>query len=385
MCAETAALRIGLVACELSGDRLGAALIEAVRARYPGVEFEGIAGPRMREAGCRPLARAEQMSVMGLVEVFAHLPRLLRLRRRVFRHFRDHPPDVFVGIDAPDFNLSLERRLKRCGIPTLHWVCPSVWAWRRYRVGKIRRSVDLLMTLFPFEARFCEQHRLPAQFVGHPMADEIGQDTGRAAARRALSLDVQGPLLALLPGSRAGEVKRLLPVFLEAARLCHQALPALRFVLPAATPDLLAACRVWLQRPAHRELTVTLLQGQAREAMQAADLVLLASGTATLECMLLKRPMLVAYRMHPLSYPLLKALLRVPYVCLPNHLLGRRQVPEYLQDDASPAALAKAALELLREPQLAAQQTEPFDEIHRQLRGDAAARAAAIVLERGMH
>ncbi|MCO6413586.1 MAG: lipid-A-disaccharide synthase [Thiogranum sp.] len=378
-------MRIGLVACELSGDRLGAALIEAVRARHPDVEFEGIAGPRMREAGCRPLARAEQIGVMGLAEVLTHLPRLLRLRRRVFRHFRDHPPDVFVGIDAPDFNLSLERRLKRCGIPALHWVSPSVWAWRRYRVRKIRRSVDLLMTLFPFEARFCEQHRLPAQFVGHPMADEIGPDPGRAVAREALSLDVQGPLLALLPGSRAGEVKRLLPLFLQAARLCHQALPGLRFVLPAATPQLLERCRAWLQRRAYRGLPVTLLQGQAREAMQAADLVLLASGTATLECMLLKRPMLVTYRVHPLSHLLLKRLLAVPFVSLPNLLLGRRQVPEYLQHDAGPAALAKAALELLREPQLAARQTEPFDEIHRQLRCDAAARTAAIVLQRGMH
>ncbi|MEA3244049.1 MAG: lipid-A-disaccharide synthase, partial [Pseudomonadota bacterium] len=333
------ALRIGLVVGELSGDRLGAALIYAIRKRHPQAQFEGVAGPRMREAGCRVLADSERLAVMGLVEVLAHLPGLLRLRRKISRHFRRKPPDVFVGIDAPDFNLSLEKSLKRAGIPTVHWVCPSVWAWRQYRLDKIRHSVDLMLTLFPFEAKFLEQHGVCAQFVGHPLADEITANHSQQRVRERLGLEKNRPCIALLPGSRATEVKRLLPLFLEAAHLCRQLIAEVQFVLPAA-PGLLALCKAWLDSVRHDELAVTLLEGQARDAMTAADAVLLASGTAALECMLLERPMVVAYRLHPLSYQLVSHLLRVPYVSLPNHLLGMMQVPEYLQADATPEKLA---------------------------------------------
>jgi lipid-A-disaccharide synthase len=372
------ALRIGLVAGELSGDRLGAALIEAIRRRHPQVQFEGIAGPGMREAGCRALGRAEQLGVMGLVEVLGHLPGLWRLRRQMVRHFRRQPPDVFVGIDAPDFNLSLERSLKRAGIPTVHWVCPSVWAWRQYRLGKIRQSVDLMLTLLPFEARFLEQHGVRARFVGHPLADEITSDHRREAVRERLGLAAERPCVAILPGSRRAEVTRLLPRFLQAARLCRAQLPDLQLVLPVASSDLLPLCRVAQDEPA-----VTLLPGQAREAMAAADVVLLASGTAALECMLLERPMVVAYRLHPLSYQLVKRLLRVPYVSLPNHLLGTLQVPEFLQDDATPAKLAAALLELLGDPREAARQIEPFARVHAELRCCAAQQAAQHVIDEG--
>ncbi|MEA2079215.1 MAG: lipid-A-disaccharide synthase, partial [Pseudomonadota bacterium] len=318
-------------------------------------------------------------------EVLGHLPGLLRLRRKISRHFRRKPPDVFVGIDAPDFNLSLEKKLKRAGIPTVHWVCPSVWAWRQYRLGKIRHSVDLMLTLFPFEAQFLEQHGVRAQFVGHPLADEITVIHSQQGARERLGLEKNGPCIALLPGSREAEIKRLLPLFLEAAHLCRRLIPALQFVLPLATPALLPLCRAWLASARHDELAVTLLEGRAREAMTAADAVLLASGTAALECMLLERPMVVAYRLHPLSYQLVSRLLRVPYVSLPNHLLGMMQVPEYLQADATPEKLAGALLELLEHPQKAAQQIEPFARVHRQLRQNAAQRAALHVIERGMH
>ena len=377
-------LRIGLVAGELSGDRLGAALIGAIRNQHPQAQFEGIAGPGMREAGCQALAHSERLAVMGLVEVLGHLPGLLQLRRKVSRHFRHNPPDVFVGIDAPDFNLPLEKILKRAGIPTVHWVCPSVWAWRQYRLARIRHSVELMLTLFPFEAQFLEQHGVPAQFVGHPLADEITVHHSQQWARDMLDLDKNRPCIALLPGSRASEVNRLLPQFLEAAHLCRQVIAELQFVMPVATADLLPVCKAWLDSARHNGLAVTLIDGQARDAMTAADAVLLASGTAALECMLLERPMVVAYRLHPLSYQLVSRLLRVPYVSLPNHLLGTMQVPEYLQADVTPEKLAAALLELLQHPQKAAQQIEPFARVHRQLQQNAAQQAAQHIIGRGM-
>lgn len=381
----TGPLRIGLVAGELSGDQLGAALIRAIRAIQPDAQFEGIAGAEMRAAGCQALARSERLAVMGLVEVLGRLPGLLRLRSKIARHFLHNPPDVFVGIDAPDFNIPLERVLKRKAIPTVHWVSPAVWAWRKYRLEKIRRSVDLMLTLFPFEAQFYQQQGMAARFVGHPLADEITGSPSRQQTKALLQLDGRNPCVALLPGSRAAEVKRLLPVFIEAARLCKRTLPELQFVLPVATPDLLPLCRDMLNSGTQEELSLRVLHGQARQAMLAADVVLLASGTATLECMLVNRPMVVAYRMHPLSYALVSRMLHVPYVSLPNNLLGTGQVPEYLQSAATPQQLAAAVLELLQQPDKAARQIEPFARVHEQLQTNAALQAAQQVIERGLH
>ncbi|MFQ5643151.1 MAG: lipid-A-disaccharide synthase [Thiogranum sp.] len=378
-------LRIGLVAGELSGDRLGAALISAIRNIQPDVCLEGVAGAAMRSAGCEVLARSERLAVMGLVEVLGRLPGLLRLRSKVVRHFLRNPPDVFVGIDAPDFNIPLERVLKRHGIPTVHWVSPSIWAWRRYRMEKIRRSVDLMLTLLPFEAQFYAQQGIAAHFTGHPLADEIGDSPSLQQAREALALDTRRPCVALLPGSRASEVKRLLPVFLATARRCKQTLPDLQFVLPVATPGLLPLCRDILKEGARDLSSLRLINGQARQAMCAADVVLLASGTATLECMLVNRPMVVAYRMHPLSYALASRMLHVPYVSLPNNLLATEQVPEYLQSAATPQQLADTVLELLRQPDKAARQVEPFARLHRQLRTGAAQQAAQQIIARGTH
>jgi len=378
-------LRIGLVAGELSGDRLGAALIEAIRKEQPDARFEGIAGSAMRTAGCEALARSERLAVIGLVEVLGRLPGLLRLRRKIARHFLANPPDVFVGIDAPDFNIPLERKLKRHGIPTVHWVSPSIWAWRRYRLKKIRRSVDLMLTLLPFEAQFYKQSGMQAHFTGHPLADEISGCPPMQEARRQLSLTAQYPCVALLPGSRTAEVKRLLPVFIEVARLCRQAQPQLQFLLPVATPGLLPLCRDILETRARDLPSLQLITGQARLAMCAAEVVLLASGTATLECMLVNRPMVVAYRMHPLSYALTSRMLHVPYVSLPNNLLGKGQVPEYLQAAATPQQLAEAVLELLLQPDRAAHQVAPFEQVHRQLQTNAAQQAAQQIIARGTH
>ncbi|VAW82362.1 Lipid-A-disaccharide synthase, partial [hydrothermal vent metagenome] len=327
-------LRIGLVAGEASGDLLGAALIEQLRERVPDCEFVGVAGPRMRAAGCRTLANAEQLAVMGLFEVLGHLPGLWRLRRRLVRYFKAQPLDVFIGIDAPDFNLSLEKQLKRAGIATLHWVSPSVWAWRRYRLRRIRRSVDKMLTLLPFESELYREHGVSAEYVGHPLADAIIYNPPVHTAREQLGLGAHTRCVALLPGSRRGEVERLLPVFLHSAAHCRQHLPEVRWLVPVAMPSLRPLCESILQQKAFRDLPVELVNDSAQTVMAAAEAVLLASGTATLECLLVGRPMVVAYRMNVLSYALVRHMLQVPYVSLPNNLLGRHQVPEYLQEQA---------------------------------------------------
>ena len=375
-------LRIGLAAGELSGDHLAAAVIEAIRAERPNVEFEGVAGPAMRAAGCEALARTEQLSVMGFIEVLGRLPTLLAIRRQLKKHFLLDPPDLFVGVDAPDFNLSLEKAFHVKGIPTVHLASPSVWAWRAYRVRKIRAATDLMLTLFPFEKSFYEREGVPVRYIGHPLADEIADEPDSNAVRRQLDLDPGGTVIALLPGSRRGEIKRLLPLFLRTAVACHRRMQSIQFVIPVATPALQPLCRSWLERSEFRDLPVRLLSSQARDAMQAADAVLLASGTAALECLLLKRPMVVAYRIHPLSYMLVRRLLRVSWVSLPNHLLDRAQVPEYLQERAKPAALADKVLELVQNPESAARQVAPFAAVHERLRCGAAKRAAREILQR---
>jgi lipid-A-disaccharide synthase len=336
----------------------------------------------MREAGCTALADIEALSVMGLAEVLGRLPALLALRRRLFRHFMDNPPDVFVGIDAPDFNFALEARLKHTGVRVVHWVSPSVWAWRQYRIKKIRHSVDRMLTLFPFEERFYQQHNIAAVCTGHPLADEIPEQSEPAQAQAALGLNGGQRYVALLPGSRRSEVDRLLPVFLETAQRCQQVAGDLVFLIPAASEVLYRHCQGILANSAvASDLSVELFEGQARHVMQAADAVLLASGTAALECMLVGRPMLVAYRLHPLTALLVKRLLKTPYVSLPNQLLGRLQVPEYLQQDATPQRLAEGLLALLQDPERAVAQVAPFAAVHRDLKRDAASCAAHNILE----
>jgi lipid-A-disaccharide synthase len=373
-------LRIGIVAGEASGDLLAADLMRAIQARVPDVQFEGVAGPLMQAAGCQMLYPAEKLAVMGLVEVLGHLPELLRIRRVLRRRFLARPPDLFIGVDAPDFNLALERRLKRAGIPTVHYVSPSVWAWRQYRVRKIGRSLDLMLTLFPFEADFYRAHQVPVRFVGHPLADRIPEHCQRRAVRLALKLPERGRILALLPGSRRSEVKRLAEPFLGAAQWLRHQLPDLQFVAPLATP----ATREIFEDARRRvapDLPVTILEGQSREAMCAADAVLLASGTAALECMLLKRPMVVAYRLSPITYWLAKRLLTVSYYSLPNHLAGRPLVPEIIQRDVTPENLGEALLGYLRDPTASRELMAVFSELHHQLRQDASSSAAEAVLD----
>jgi lipid-A-disaccharide synthase len=373
-------LRIGIIAGEASGDLLAADLMQAIRARVPDVQFEGVAGPLMQAAGCQVLYPAEKLAVMGLVEVLGHLPELLRMRRALRRHFLANPPDLFIGVDAPDFNLALERRLKGAGIPVVHYVSPSVWAWRQYRVRKIARSLDLMLTLFPFEAEFYRAHHVPVRFVGHPLADRIPDRCQRRAVRLALKLPERGRILALLPGSRRSEVSRLAEPFLGAALWLRRRLPDLQFIAPLATPatrEIFEAAR----RRVAPDLPVTILDGQSREAMCAADAVLLASGTAALECMLLKRPMAVAYRLSPISYWVARRLLRVSHYALPNHLAARPLVPEFIQGDVTPENLGEALLGYLRDPESSRELVAEFTELHGRLRQDASSSAAEAVLE----
>ncbi len=371
-------LRIGIVAGEASGDMLGAGLIAALRTRFPDATFEGIAGPLMQAAGCSSLHPMEKLSVMGLVEVLRHLPELLTIRRDLIRHFRDHPPDVFIGVDAPDFNFGVEAELRRTGIPTVHYVSPSVWAWRQYRVRKIARSTDLMLTLFPFETDFYAGHGVRAEFVGHPLAEMIADEVDPVAARQELGLPPEQPLVALLPGSRRSEVERLIEPFLGAAAWCRQRRPELQFLIPAANPRVRRIIDAKLNMlPTGFPLSV--IDGRSRAAMAAADAVLLASGTATLEALMLKRPMVVAYRLARFSYWLVRRLLRTPYYSLPNYLAGRAVVPEITQDAVTPENLGTALLEQLGKDKGREMQAL-FGTIHRELRRDASATAAAAVL-----
>lgn len=370
-------MRVGIVAGEASGDILGAGLMTALRQHVPDVTFEGVGGERMAAAGCERLFSSEKLAVMGLVEVLAHLPELLRLRRSLVQHFSTKPPDVFIGIDAPDFNLGLERALRGWGIPTVHYVSPSVWAWRRYRVRKIAKSIDLMLTLLPFEAQFYREHHVPVHFVGHPLADEIAWNPDRAAARQALGLTANADsVIALLPGSRMGEVTRLADDFIATARWCAQRQHNLRFVLPAATP----AIREFLAARVSDFAALTLTSGQSHVAIAAADAVLVASGTAALECLLSSRPMVVAYRLAPATFWLARRLVKIPYVSLPNLLAGRALVPEFLQDQASAQCLGPALLNLLANHAQTTSLLAEFHRIQQTLRRNASDEAAAAVL-----
>ena len=371
---------IAIIAGEASGDILGAGLIRSLRKRYPKARFVGIGGDEMIAEGFHSLVPMERLSVMGLVEVLGRIRELFSIRARLLEYFFTTPLDVVIGIDSPDFTLAIERRCREAGIPSVHYVSPSVWAWRQKRIFKIAKSVDLMLTLFPFEARFYEEHNVPVAFVGHPLADRIPMQPDTGAARKALGLNLDQPVLAVLPGSRGGEVERLGTLFLEASRWLQGRRPDIQLVIPCVNRDrekqvegLVEALEV--------KLPVTLVRGRSREVMAASDVVLLASGTATLEAMLLKRPMVVGYRLSNLSYKLLSRLVKVPWVALPNLLAQKGLVPELLQDDATPEALGAAVLERMENTEEREQLQQAFTELHDSLRQNADERAATAISE----
>jgi lipid-A-disaccharide synthase len=349
----------------------------AIKQRLPEAVFTGVAGPRMIKQGCRALFPAEKLAVMGLVEVLGHYRELSRIRKQLIRDFLADPPDVFIGIDAPDFNLGLEGALRRGAIPTVHYVSPSVWAWRRYRLKKIARSTDLMLTLFPFEAAFYEEHHIPVRYVGHSLADAIPLEVDRAGARRQLGLPQQGEVVALLPGSRLTEVRMLGEVFIAAAERLRERRPRLRYVAPLAT----AATRtLFTEQLRDSDLPILIVDGQSQQALAAADAAMVASGTATLEALLLKCPMVMVYRLKPLTYWLAKRLVKVPYFSLPNLLAQRALVPELIQEAVTAERLAQAVETYLDDKPASARLIAEFRAIHLGLRRDAARQAADAVL-----
>jgi len=367
---------IALVAGEMSGDLLGARLMRTIRASWPDARFSGIGGPEMLALGFESFLPMERLSVMGLFEAAGRFVQLLPERRRLARRLAAAAPDVFVGIDSPDFNLALERRLRDSGIPTVHYVSPSMWAWRAYRAAKVRKAVDRILTLFPFEAEFCRRNGISACFVGHPLAREL-ERTERAAARRRLGLPEDGPIVALLPGSRSHEVRDIGRPFLETAAWLHRRRPELRFAAPMASAPLHAEFR---RMAASGGPAIALFERESRAVMSAADVVVLASGTATLEAMLLRRPMVVAWRGLPATWFILRRWLgrNIRFVALPNLLAGRRVVPEFLQDEVRAERLGPAVLRLL-DSGLPVEARWEFDRIHAELRSGHETPAAAVL------
>lgn len=373
-------LTIALVAGETSGDILGAGLIRALRARVPNARFVGVAGPRMQAEGCEAWYEMEELAVMGIVEVLGRLRRLLHIRADLTRRFSELQPDVFVGIDAPDFNITLEGNLKKRGVKTIHYVSPSVWAWRQKRVFKIGKATDLVLAFLPFEKAFYDRFNVPCRFIGHTMADAMPLDPDKNAARAHLGISPQARCLALLPGSRGAEVEMLSADFLRTAQLLRERYPELEVVVPLVNAKRREQFEQ-IKAQVAPDLTVHLLDGQAREAMIASDAALLASGTAALECMLAKCPMVVGYRMKPFTFWLAKRLVKTPYVSLPNLLAGREVVKELLQEECQPQALASALEPLLANSETRHEMHDLFRELHQRIRCNADEQAADAVLE----
>ncbi|HAU5566233.1 TPA: lipid-A-disaccharide synthase [Serratia fonticola] len=371
---------IALVAGETSGDILGAGLIRALKARHPDARFVGVAGPLMQAEGCEVWYEMEELAVMGIVEVLGRLRRLLKIRKDLTQRFTELKPDVFVGIDAPDFNITLEGSLKRAGIRTIHYVSPSVWAWRQKRVFKIGRNTNLVLAFLPFEKAFYDRFNVPCRFIGHTMADAMPLQPDKSAARRELGIAEDAICLGLLPGSRGAEVEMLSADFLRAAQLLRQRYPALEIVVPLVNAKRREQFEQ-IKAEVAPELPMHLLDGKGRQAMIASDAAILASGTAALECMLAKCPMVVGYRMKPFTFWLAKRLVKTPYVSLPNLLAGRELVKELLQEECQPEALAAALEPLLHAGPERDDLLNTFNELHQQIRWNADEQAADAVLE----
>lgn len=339
-------MRIAICTGEPSGDLLAAGLIIALKHRYPDATFEGIAGEHMLKAGCISIYPVSDLSVMGIAEVLPKLPRILRMQRHLTQLFLSNPPDIYIGVDAPDFNLPIEKKLKAAGIKTVHYVSPTVWAWRKNRIHGIKKAVDLMLCCFPFEMPIYQASNIPVAFVGHSAFERLKTVPTIDIVRTKYHLDPNKPVVALLPGSRAMEIRYLAPLFMETARLLQATHPDIQFILPIAKPSLKNA--IMALDPHHR---VQCVDGHAQEVIQAADVVCVASGTATLETWVLNKPMVVAYRMHPFNAWLAKHLVKVDYCAIPNLLAGKMIVPELIQDNATPDAMAQAVLHWLTDKQ----------------------------------
>lgn len=367
-----------MVAGEASGDVLGADLIRALKKQFPKAIFEGIGGPKMQAEGFQSLFQMDRLSVMGFIEPLKRLPELLRMRRTVIKRYLENKPAAFIGIDSPDFNANIEFKLHQAGVKTVHYVSPSVWAWRQGRIKKIKKSVDLMLCLLPFEAQFYEHHQVPVRFVGHPLAGQLASQPDIQAARQQLSLDSDRPVLCIMPGSRAGEVDMMSEVFLDTAQSVVASVAGLQLVIPAANNARYAQLKdILATRP---ELEISLILQQSHTAMAASDAVLLASGTTALEAMLLKKPMVVSYKLGALTYKLVSPFIKTPFVSIPNLLANKMLVPELIQDQAKVSHLATAVLNALdkaKRPALVA----CFNELHQQLAVESGVIAASAIAE----
>ena len=373
-------LRVGIVAGEASGDILAAGLIKQLKKRFPNATFEGIAGPKMQAQGCHSLFDMEELSVMGLVEVLSRIRRLLFVRKSVLNHFLANPPDVFIGVDAPDFNLGLELKLKKQGIKTVHYVSPTVWAWREKRIFKIAKATNLVLSIFPFEKQVYDNQKIPCEFVGHTMADDIAIKPDKQKARHALQLKENEIVLAVLPGSRKREVDTLIDVFMQSCLLLKSDIKSLKVLIPVVNRQRKEQVDEYIQ--SHRpDLSIQVVIGHAREVMIASDAVLLASGTATLEAMLCKKNMVTAYKLSFLTYLMMKWLYKAKYFALPNVLADEKLVPELLQDDVTPETISKLLLPMLTKQSGDEQQIliSKFETLHESLKKDADVQSATAV------
>lgn len=377
---EKKLITVGIVAGEASGDLLGSHLMEALTAVRPDIRFVGIGGSKMQSEGLEVLFPMEKLAVRGYVEVLRHYLEIVGIRNSLRRYFLANPPDLFIGVDAPDFNLGLELALKKRGISTIHYVSPSIWAWRGERIHKIKRAVSHMLALFPHESGIYQQAGVPVDYVGHPLADILPEQPKRAEMRETMRIPLHAKVFALLPGSRQSEVNQLARIFVETAKLILQKLPEARFLVPLASRETRGIFEQAIYDCDAQELPITLLFGHAQDAMTAADGVLVASGTATLEAALLKRPMVITYRMPDLTLWMMKRKSYQPYYGLPNILCGRFVVPELIQEDATPENLAQALLNLLNDKEAVAELEQTFLELHRSLRQNTAQRAAHAIL-----
>ncbi|MFA7243401.1 MAG: lipid-A-disaccharide synthase [Sulfuricellaceae bacterium] len=371
---------IGMVAGEASGDMLGAHLIEAFKQHLPDVEFVGIGGPKMIAAGMRTLFPMEKLAVRGYIEVLRHFFEILAIRRKLIRYFKRNPPDVFIGVDAPDFNLAVEIQLKKRGIPTIHYVSPSIWAWRGERIRKIGRAVSRILAIFPFEKPLYDAARIPATYVGHPLADFLPEAPSKHAKREQLKLPQDTAIIAMLPGSRQSELHYMAELYIRTAQAIALANPHVQFLAPLVSRETRTYFEETLYRLGAQDLPLTILFGHAHDAMIAADAVLVASGTATLEAALLMRPMVITYKMSQASYRIMKRKGYLPYVGLPNILAKHFIVPEILQDDATPENLAQALLNIIADPVVGERLTGVFSRMRRELKQNTADKAVAAIL-----
>ncbi|MDD2915743.1 MAG: lipid-A-disaccharide synthase [Gallionella sp.] len=371
---------IGIVAGEASGDLLGSLLMAALKEAHTGVQFVGIGGPKMQSAGMQVLFPMEKLAVRGYVEVLRHYREIVGIRSKLKNYFLANRPDLFIAVDAPDFNLDLERVLKQNGIATIHYVSPSIWAWRGERINKIKRAVSHMLALFPHEPVLYQQAGIPVDFVGHPLADILPDHPKRNEMRETMRIPLQAKVFAFLPGSRQSEVKHLARTYIETAKLVLQHLPDARFLVPLVSRETRGIFEQALYDCDAQQLPITLLFGHAQDAMIAADIVLVASGTATLECALLKRPMVITYKMPSLSWWMIKRKRYQPYFGLPNILCGRFVVPELIQEDSTPENLTQALLNLVNDKNAVAQLEETFSALHHTLRQNTAQKAAAAIL-----